>query len=830
LETSNRTPHFDVSAALIRQLGEELVSDEVTAMMELIKNSYDADADWVSVEINVNDSFPNDNTFYKDSLPGYIKIEDNGVGMSDDDIWNSWMKISLSAKKKFKSDGLFTIKGRTPLGEKGVGRLSTNKLGNRLELFTGQERSKTENHVAFDWSSFEDDISLTSVPVHIDQLPKELNKKGTILVITNLREPEKWTGKAWDNFRGQISQMIFPFKENRVFNVFLKINGQTIDLDELNENVRKSSVSSYDFSVLDNKVTLRGKVKLQKLNGSNNRDQISFYEKNILPDLGKDFFSYLTDTVANKSNYINNVNYSGEQGTFFTFDKEIDFETLDKLAMIVDEDQLRVAHPGNFYGEIDDFYFQDSDLISNAFSSVAEFKRIVQNQVGIRIFRDGFGIKPYGINGLDWLNLSGSQTSGSSYYGLRPKNVIGFVAISAFGNKNLKEKTDREGFTDNPYSRNFKRIMDYFIDQIDDILESTRRSYNDYRSKIGQEAVGINDIADSFEKLKKSSVKAKKIGKKAKEVKQHLLNVAARVKAVSENQSRRKVPEDDEQVILLNEITALLSEGQQLLEQVEEILDETNKLDQYVEFLQPQIQRLEEQLSDFAELAGLGLTAEALSHELSNIVDRIVEETDRITKRIKGNATISSTNVNIYIEYIRNATKSFRKQLSHIAPSLRYVRENKEKISVKGFLSEISDFYSFSDGIEIDSRIDGADFSIKINKGKLTQIIDNIILNSEYWLRERKRIYPDFAPKIHIVASEPFIRISDNGIGIDPSVQDRIFQPFVTNKPKNVGRGLGLFIVQQLLDTINGEILLLSEKNQYGNRYIFQINFSSAIE
>lgn len=67
-------PHFDISAAVIRQLGEELVTDEVTAIMELVKNAYDADADWVMVEVNTIDKYSATETYYKNTVPGYIVI------------------------------------------------------------------------------------------------------------------------------------------------------------------------------------------------------------------------------------------------------------------------------------------------------------------------------------------------------------------------------------------------------------------------------------------------------------------------------------------------------------------------------------------------------------------------------------------------------------------------------------------------------------------------------------------------------------------------------------------------------------------------------------
>lgn len=116
-----------------------------------------------------------------------------------------------------------------------------------------------------------------------------------------------------------------------------------------------------------------------------------------------------------------------------------------------------------------------------------------------------------------------------------------------------------------------------------------------------------------------------------------------------------------------------------------------------------------------------------------------------------------------------------------------------------------------------------------MSKGKLTQIIDNIILNSEYWLKDYGKSHKKFSPKISIELSSPYIKIYDNGLGIDPAYDQRLFQPFVSAKPKGVGRGLGLFIVQQLLDTVGCEIVLLNDKNDHNRRYIFQINLTSIV-
>lgn len=89
---------FDINPHVIRQLGAELVSDQVTALMELIKNSYDADASYVKIEINTTDQC-NISGLYNKRHNGYILVEDNGFGMDQETILKSWLIISYSNKR-----------------------------------------------------------------------------------------------------------------------------------------------------------------------------------------------------------------------------------------------------------------------------------------------------------------------------------------------------------------------------------------------------------------------------------------------------------------------------------------------------------------------------------------------------------------------------------------------------------------------------------------------------------------------------------------------------------------------------------------------------------
>ena len=210
-QTERPQKKFAVDARTVLQLGRQSIKDNATAVLELVKNSYDADADVVEVEI------------YSHKGDGYIRVADNGVGMTEDVIDNAWLRIGFSAKR----EDTISKRNRRKTGEKGVGRISVDKLGSTLEL-----RTKAVGHqeigLVIDWNLFDvEGKDVSEVPVTMLQdvevnLPRQTEgtaSSGTELIIRGLRD--QWTPEEVRELYEELSVLTPPFEQVQDFKIIL---------------------------------------------------------------------------------------------------------------------------------------------------------------------------------------------------------------------------------------------------------------------------------------------------------------------------------------------------------------------------------------------------------------------------------------------------------------------------------------------------------------------------------------------------------------------------------------------------------------------------------
>ncbi len=814
--------HWDIHPSVVLQLGEDLITDVVQALVELVKNSYDADATYAKVIIRTDkNDIPG--SMYPDA-EGSIVIDDDGCGMDPQTIQRGWLTISNSLKREMKASKRTTRLGRTPLGDKGLGRLGAQRLGSNLEIITRPDGSSTGYHIGCSWQDFERQGLLSTIPVERVDIP-DIGRKGTRVIISGLRNTELWKRNAVDTLKDQLSLMISPYKDVRDFHVIVIVNGRSLELADIPDRIRDSAQLRYWIDYRDQKLSVLGKVGFTYLHPGNRRENELFREM-IQADGGAGFLEFLAGQPSARGLAMAR-SYDGKWFVEFRQDRVL--SDLDSVSFA----DGTLADPGPFRGEVDSFDLGKSAETQGVFDKATEYRRYIKSLSGIRVYRDGFAIRV----DKDWLKLGESWTSGPSYYGLKPNNTIGYLALSARDNSVLEETTDREGFKATPYYENFYRLLQHFVQITQQAQESLRRSALAYVRSQSRGDAGVSEAAGPEEIAREINVGLSK-GKEIQGLLQALdatLSQAADI-AHDELSEANGLPADhathsQASQSTVSDLVAHIDEARSAIRRIQEYPRETEHLWKLSSVMRDQIDQLREQLDQMYETVSLGLTAEALSHEIHSTADRLALLTRQVTEHLRQSGSADSK-VLAFIEHVKSGVSAMRKQLSHLAPSLQYVREERVTIDLPLFFAEMAEYYEDrlrDEKIQLFIENSGP-FNLVLNKGKLTQIIDNLVLNSEYWLREDLRTGRIRQGRISIEIRKPYVRISDNGRGIDRSVEESLFEPFVTTKGRGKGRGLGLFIVRQLLDSEGCTISLLQTRNEQGHRYIFEIDLSGGID
>ncbi|HEY8590810.1 MAG TPA: ATP-binding protein, partial [Naasia sp.] len=159
------------SASILRRLGEELNPNVDQGIIELVKNAYDADATTCLVTLAGPDE------------GDYVEVEDDGKGMTSADIIDGWLVLGSSNK----STGARTGKGRTPAGNKGLGRLAALRLGHEAEMRSTVLGVPSQEVVRLEWDRFDEAGIVEEVPVAIEKQPADVSRQGTTITVRRLR-------------------------------------------------------------------------------------------------------------------------------------------------------------------------------------------------------------------------------------------------------------------------------------------------------------------------------------------------------------------------------------------------------------------------------------------------------------------------------------------------------------------------------------------------------------------------------------------------------------------------------------------------------------------
>lgn len=415
--------NFKPRARLLLQLGDQLIKNESIALVELVKNSYDADARQVNIYMENPDS----------KNKGVLIIEDDGFGMSTHIVENVWLEPGSDYKSKKVENLEYTPRfKRLPIGEKGIGRFGVHKLGNVIELTTKAKDSK-EVFVRIDWSDFEEYEYLDEVPIKIiERKSPTLFKNGdtgTNILIKNLRE--EWTRGTARKVRRSITSLISPF----------------------------DTVDSFkpDFDILDKPEWFEGLLDWDEI-----KDYALYYFKarvsgDIIVEFDYKFMPW--DTMPNVSaRHIN--------------EKDKWFKNYEKLERKVGTDMESFSlSQGNI--EIGEVVFEgyifdmDSHLMKlGQIDDKKGFKKYLRQNGGIRVFRDGLRVYDYGEPENDWLELDHRRFQ-RPFRAFSNNQILGAVYLSRKDSSSLTEKTNREGFVENEAYTLFKNSLEHIISLVE---------------------------------------------------------------------------------------------------------------------------------------------------------------------------------------------------------------------------------------------------------------------------------------------------------------------------------------------------------------------------
>jgi signal transduction histidine kinase len=705
---------FTPKARLIKILGEQLIKDASVGIIELIKNSYDADA--TKVEIIMHSL---------NTQNAKIIIKDNGVGMSLDTFITKWMNPATGHKELQKERNERTILGRLPLGEKGVGRFAAQQIGNYLSLISKTASSNQELNVIIDWKKFDDkEKDLSDIEVEYEMKnPTTFNsdQTGTYLEISNIKSII--TENDIKKISNSLRRMKSPFKGDNNFD---------IKLDFIN---CKDDLSHYS-----------------NLEATDLLDKAPFSFCAIIDDNGILDFEY-------------KFNYPGIKQDKIIDRADIANETKEKI-----NKDLKI---GSFFINIYAFLKQTKDYKNINYSD-----KDLNEWCGVSVYRDGIRILPYGEKGNDWLKLDNRriQSPGTKFSN---DQVIGMIEINQSSNICLKDKTNREGLIEDKYYEKFQSLILGTITIFEAILLGDRKKVNPPKDKTNKQLV--QEKVDS--------------------VKSDLALISKEI--------------EDRPSTLFSNARPLLNKVEGTVLEIKQ--DFSNTIDE-----------LEKEKQILFNLAGTGLAAERFTHEFARLVSGALSSLDRLKKRIN----IEDPKTKKEIDSLSGALEALRNDIRLLGPMfyIKKVAKEKELDIYEIIKNTISLQEPFIEKAGIKLKIEGTTFKTTMREGSCMQIFNNLIDNSIFWCSKKSEV-DNKQIKIIIDKLNHTVYLTDSGPGIALRYRDKIFDPFFSMKGED-GRGLGLYIVKEILDEKNFGIFLIDEEAYNGllSGASFKIVFNNRME
>lgn len=711
------TMPFKPYARLMNIIGDQLITDKKVAVIEIIKNSYDADANLVKVKFcNMSNAHFNDLPIEEQA---YIEIQDDGYGMSLDTIKNVWLRPATPNKfDKKKRNQLKTPKGRIIQGEKGIGRFAIHKLGEKIVLYT---KAEGENEVKLEMNFIDynpDNINLFNQQTeyklldevnnnwYVQNPPERITSMaGTIIRIYNLRE--QWNKKDFEDLYKNIQRMIPPIDENAKQLGVEFVRDFNIEMYKENQIFTSSEIMTFKDVIERAQFTMIGSI--------DETGNINFTYNALSPHRRiSDRFDLLNQSDAAYRNY-----------SFYS------------SRWFVDNERFPDCGPFSFTFYAFDLAKPDKTILNE------DLKKFIKENF-VYVLRDGVRVYPYGEKGIDWLNLDKLRSTYRAGQFISYNDLTGFIYISQEKNPQLKDASNRQG-----------------------IVNDGGR-FDDFTALVTM-ATEIFNAEIKIDKEKAKIKKEKNFGKS---------------KGVLQNS---------------------FEELQQSLSQLEDvkILNLANK---FVDTYHRHLSVIEERMETVEDLAGLGMAVEKSSHDSLRLLSLMRQNIKDFKKKVEEEKYDEKELLSLLSDLDDNLEMVYD-DMQMIQPLFKIQRKSIKDISIKESIAKVVRYFRNDIDNKITTNINEIynDLTIRTNAGLILQILINLIDNAIYWLNQsgntNKQLYFEINP------IEQTLIIADNGNGIREDISPLIFQEFFTMKSN--GRGLGLYIVNELLSRINAEIYVL---------------------
>ena len=771
----HRYLNFNVSARTARLIGRENFANAEGAIIELVKNTYDADSRMCFVVFDVRE----------DKQASSIFIIDHGEGMTEDVILKHWMTIGTDDKL----NNAFSKNGRVKSGAKGIGRFALDRLGKKAEMITFSEKTEQGLLWTIDWADFEKegytlaDINASLDPIdyvglgekvegfglnHFDVLSNLFSNdyKGTVIRISDLNDD--WDENQLRNLNTNLENL-FPPHLSSDFEIYL----YSFADPELFGKVKSANYDDFDYRVeafypADGHVI---KVKLWR-----NELNVSLLESEYKEVFGFDTmksFPYRLEDF--KSNPV----------------------TIDvPISSLIEDERLKRLGSFRFM-----FYFvkntanDDGESHSDKkypYNSVdsAYRKKWLKKFQGIKIYRDNFRVRPYGEDGNDWLGLGerqGRSPGGPGQkggYRVRPNQISGSVFISRLQNAVFEDKSSREGIQENEDFALFKNLL---------------------LTIIGAFETDRNTIMYNLNLLYK---KNHPIDGKAKEISDRV-NEEAKNKGNGKNGTSEPTNEE------------VLAAGYSSLES--ELSDKENE-----------IRLLRGLASSGIAIASFTHELKSLSNRLLPRTEILVELLKEYISSDQLREVDKYDNPYYHIELIREEDNKLHQWLNYTLNTVKKDKRERHNIVISDYFTRFEQTWKEAlKGKSIKIHLDGDARLQDCVRGfemDLDSIFNNFVTNSVASLLRTPRNDKQITISWKSDHGYMVIDFEDNGMGLaeeykaKPEVIFNAFETSTVNKDgEKTGTGMGLFIVKGIIDGYKDSSINITKiDNGFGLRVIFK--------